>query len=218
MPWPNYPIVESPRWHLDCQVLTKPADTEKRSAFNLIVRLAWQNWKLRLANLHVFHCHIPFDSVHTALLISAHLMRRGIAICCSSLTFVSLTPNRLSCHEMSRGALPVHTSASDFQPTRAVSVRVRSWGRDVAGARRRPDGCGFCLLPPRRDSETGTSLNPVSGRRGYSFHTPTLLYLSTPSPCSCSAETSSWWFGGTVCPDWMCRGGGALVVVLSSDN
>lgn len=51
-----------------------------------------------------------------------------------------LTPNHLSCSKMSFDALHKFTSASDFQQASAVSMWVRSWGRDVAGERRAPDG------------------------------------------------------------------------------
>ncbi|GLD54379.1 E3 ubiquitin-protein ligase ZNRF3 isoform X1, partial [Lates japonicus] len=64
---------------------------------------------------------IILDCVCTALLIRTRMMRKGNAICCSSFSIISRTPNRLSCSEMSRDALRERTSASDFQRAHAVS-------------------------------------------------------------------------------------------------
>eukprot|EP00064_Thunnus_orientalis_P019271 superscaffoldBa00004745_g19387 len=50
------------------------------------------------------------------------------AICRSSFSIVSLTPNRLSCSEMRRDAPHEHTSASDFQRALLSAYRIRRGG------------------------------------------------------------------------------------------
>lgn len=165
---------------------TDKANTE--STWLLISLFHWPGKAgrpLTLVNLRVFPLSYV-DSAPTAFMISTRLMWGGNAICCSSFTFVSLTPNPLSCSEMSCSALPLRTSASDFQAGPCCQYEseelMQEQGRGTEKSRwnsqcdwPEPEGYDlglFCQVPLRRDVEIWTSLNPESGRRGYSSNNP----------------------------------------------
>lgn len=138
IPWLNYPGVNTDTfvgmgWQSQL-VLANGKRSVSRCTDNLISGMA----SLRRKLIHTRSS--SWFSTFPSLLIGRHLMRRGNAICCSSSSIVSQSPNCLSCGEMSCDALHERTSASHFQRARAVSMWVRSWGRDVAGALRGPDG------------------------------------------------------------------------------
>lgn len=94
----------------------------------------------RLACHHVFHVHIIVDRAHTAFLISTHLMQKETP---SAADHSVLSPWRQIVFPVARWAVmhcvSAHLPLISNGP-RAVSMWVRSWGRDVAGAPRGPDG------------------------------------------------------------------------------
>lgn len=124
---------------------------------------------------------------------------KATAICRSSFAFVSLPMPRLP-FSARRAAVrpPARTSASD------LSVRARSRGGDVAGAalgtrwnslhcrQNQREQRGFSPLPLGGDVEMGTSQNPASGRRGFSFNALNLFHLLTSSFRAERAKRYNW--------------------------
>lgn len=197
---PNCLLIESPRWHLDWQWLTKPADTES-APLDVIQFLTWlynAGPSVRLASRHVFHIHIIVNTqlswlVHAWCKGKHHLQLiihyclpdakivfpvvRWAAMRCMSahLPLVSSGPVLSACEW---GA-----EAGTWQGHREDQMELA-----LSSARTRGNNVAFAYFLSER-TETGTSPeSSIRKKRIYFPNTDELFHLWTSFPCTWSAS------------------------------